>query len=247
MAYRYRALQRLGIDPSADSSKYFRKAIYAHTTRDIAPHEQDNDARVRAYIISKNIHRRHLTAEQRREVIAKVIAAKPEASDRQIAKQVKADHKTVGAIRKAKEATGEVPPVDKRVGGDGRARNQPKPKRGKPQQLPDDPEGREERDRLIAEIKTELSAAEQNKQEALSAMKGLVEVLMQANPQVRVQYFALLWDNFRDEMIKAQSVSIKKVWPNHDAIYADGNAPPPDVGADNMRAQIAVIVDGPTA
>lgn len=78
-----------------------------------------------AYIISANIHRRHLTAEQRREVIAKVIAARPEASDRQIAKQVRADHKTVGTIRKKKEATGEVSPVEKRTGADGKVRAQP--------------------------------------------------------------------------------------------------------------------------
>src|SRR5207253_1860194 len=91
---RYLALQRLGIEPSADQKQYFRKAIYAHTVGgEIAPHEQSNDDRVRTYVISKNIHRRHLTAEQKRDLIAKVIAAKPEASDRQIAKQVKADHK----------------------------------------------------------------------------------------------------------------------------------------------------------
>ncbi len=130
---RYRALQRLGIDPSADPGKYFRKAIYAHTVGgEIAPHEQNNDDRVRAYVISKNIHRRHLTPEQKRDLIAKVIAAKPEASDRRIAKQVKADHKTVGAIRRAKESTGEVSPVAKRVGADGKARKQPAKKKTAP-------------------------------------------------------------------------------------------------------------------
>jgi hypothetical protein len=98
--YRYRALQRLGIDPSADPSRYFRKALYVHSVGGEArPHEQSNDDRVRAYIISKNIHRRHLTAEQRRELIAKLVKAQPEKSNRQIAKQVKVDHKTVAAER----------------------------------------------------------------------------------------------------------------------------------------------------
>jgi hypothetical protein len=78
-----------------------------------------------AWVISRNIHRRHLTAEQKREVITKLLKAQPEKSDRQIAKQVKADHKTVGAVRKAKESTGEVSPVAKRTGADGKARNLP--------------------------------------------------------------------------------------------------------------------------
>jgi hypothetical protein len=98
---RYRALQRLGIDPTADPTKYFRKALYVHTAGgEIAPHEQSNDERVRAYIISKNIHRRHLTAEQRRALIAKLIKAQPEKSDRQVAKTAKVDHKTVAGVRR---------------------------------------------------------------------------------------------------------------------------------------------------
>jgi hypothetical protein len=84
------------------------------------------------YVLSVNIHRRHLTEEQRRELIAKIIKAKPEASDRAIAKQVKRDHKTVAKVRKKMESTGEVSPVQKRVGADGKSRAKPKPKSAKP-------------------------------------------------------------------------------------------------------------------
>src|SRR5262245_22903210 len=52
-----------------------------------------------ALAISLNIHRRHLTAEQRRELIARVIASTPERSDRQIAATVKASPTTVGTVR----------------------------------------------------------------------------------------------------------------------------------------------------
>jgi ParB-like nuclease domain len=48
-----------------------------------------------AFILSKNVHRRHLTADQRRELIAQVLRAKPQASNRKIAQQTKADHKTM--------------------------------------------------------------------------------------------------------------------------------------------------------
>src|SRR5262249_58475501 len=39
--------------------------------------------------------------------------------------QVKADHKTVGAIRKKKEVTGEIPQLKKTTGADGKARKRP--------------------------------------------------------------------------------------------------------------------------
>jgi hypothetical protein len=64
------------------------------------------------YVVSTNVHRRHLTAEQKREIIARVLKAKPEASDRQIAKGAKVDHKTVGAVREKLEARGEIPHVE---------------------------------------------------------------------------------------------------------------------------------------
>src|SRR5262249_26917525 len=45
-----------------------------------------------AYVISANIHRRHLTGEQKRELIVKLLKAAPEKSNRQIAKTVGASH-----------------------------------------------------------------------------------------------------------------------------------------------------------
>jgi hypothetical protein len=80
------------------------------------------------YVISANIHHRHLTAEQKREIIAKVIKAKPEASNRQIAKQVKADDKTVGKVRREMEATADIPQLDT-TGADGKARPTKKKRR----------------------------------------------------------------------------------------------------------------------
>jgi hypothetical protein len=77
-------------------------------------------------VLSLNINRRHLTEEDRRDLIAKIIKAKPEASDRAIAKKVKRDHKTVAKVRKKMESTGEVSPVEKRVGADGKKRVKPK-------------------------------------------------------------------------------------------------------------------------
>jgi hypothetical protein len=87
-----------------------------------------------AYVISANIHRRHLTAEQKRDLIAKVIAAQPDKSDRQIAKMVKADHKTVGKARRQGEDVGTIPHVETRT--DTRGRKQPAKKPAQPPVTP---------------------------------------------------------------------------------------------------------------
>jgi hypothetical protein len=76
-----------------------------------------------AYAISANVHRRQLTAEQKRDAIAKVLKARPGQSDRAIAKQVKRDHKTVGKVRKELEDVGTIPHVDTRT--DSKGRQQP--------------------------------------------------------------------------------------------------------------------------
>src|SRR5215831_7774662 len=80
-----------------------------------------------AFVISHNIHRRHLTAEQRRELIAKLITAQPEKSDRQIAKIAKVSPTTVGTKRAKMEKAGDVSKLDTRR--DTRGRKQPSKKK----------------------------------------------------------------------------------------------------------------------
>jgi hypothetical protein len=75
-----------------------------------------------AYVVSANLRRRHLTQEQKRELIAKLVKAQPEKSNRQIAKVVKVDHKMVGTARAKLAATGEIPQLKKTVGADGKRR-----------------------------------------------------------------------------------------------------------------------------
>jgi hypothetical protein len=224
---RYRALQQLdGIDPSANPG-YFRKAIYAHTSGgDVAPHEQDNDARMRAYVISKNIHRRHLTAEQKREIIAKVIAAKPEASDRQIAKQVKADHKTVGSVRAERESTGELSPVEKRVGLDGKARKRPAKKANRKAREARELARVEEEGKRVFQAEAEELAAD-----LINADRELARALHEFLECIDAVYLIDALGHLLElgDVLAAAPVE---------------NAPPPDVGADNMKAQIAALDDG---
>src|SRR4051812_48742255 len=48
-----------------------------------------------AYVVSSNLRRRHLTAEQKRDVITKLLKANPERSDRATAKIAGVHHETV--------------------------------------------------------------------------------------------------------------------------------------------------------
>jgi hypothetical protein len=52
-----------------------------------------------AFALSLNVHRRHLNAEKKRDLIAAVLKAKPELSDREIARMTKSSPTTVGKKR----------------------------------------------------------------------------------------------------------------------------------------------------
>jgi hypothetical protein len=77
---------------------------------------------VTAWIISKNIRRRHLNPKQKRDLIAKVLTLTPEKSNRAVAKTIGVDHKTVAAVRADAERTGEIPQLNTTTGTDGKSR-----------------------------------------------------------------------------------------------------------------------------
>ncbi len=61
------------------------------------------------YVLSANVHRRHLTPEQKREAIAAFIKADPKASDRKVGKALKVDGKTVASVREQAGRNAETP------------------------------------------------------------------------------------------------------------------------------------------
>ena len=85
-----------------------------------------------AYVISANIHRRHLNVEQRQELLITLIARSPGKSDRQIGNEIGVDHKTVGRARTKGEDVGHIPHVRTRT--DTKGRKQPVKPRGMTQQ-----------------------------------------------------------------------------------------------------------------
>jgi ParB-like chromosome segregation protein Spo0J len=118
---RYRAALAAGLSVAT--------IINDHTRQDYALEQGGEPV---AYVISTNIHRRHLTPEDKIKYLAQLVAAQPEKSDRLLAKEAGVSHPTMAKARREAEATGKALPVAKRVGSDGRARKQParKAKRG---------------------------------------------------------------------------------------------------------------------
>jgi ParB-like chromosome segregation protein Spo0J len=90
--------------------------------------EHSHDFDPYAYVTSINLHRRHLTANQKRDLIAKLLKATPEKSDRQIAGMIKASPTTVGKVRTEVEATGDVSKLDTRTDSKGREQPARKPR-----------------------------------------------------------------------------------------------------------------------
>jgi hypothetical protein len=87
-----------------------------------------------AYVLAANIHRRHLTVDQKKEIVVKLLRAKPETPNLQIAKQVKVDDKTVAKVRTDLERRSEIPNVKTKTDTKGRKQpaHKPKPKAAPP-------------------------------------------------------------------------------------------------------------------
>jgi hypothetical protein len=215
---RYRACLAAGIEPS------FACKAYSDQITDPA-----------AYVISANLHRRHLTAEQKREVIAKVIAAKPEASDRQIAKVVKADHKTVARARAEAEDVGKVPHVETRT--DTKGRKQPA-KKGWSRERHKAHRARE-RGKPIA-VKPNY---DDQPKVAAEEISRVAYRLIQLDIGLAHDLCTILEAGQADRLAFDLDTGIEIESRQEDAPQIE-NAPPPDIGAENMRAQIAALDDG---
>ena len=88
--HRYAACQKLGLTP---------------TTEVFTGSEED----ARLFVLSANLHRRHLTLEQKKAIVEAELKRDPAQSDRSIAKKAKVDHKTVATERPKRNRVGKFP------------------------------------------------------------------------------------------------------------------------------------------
>jgi hypothetical protein len=82
-----------------------------------------------AWVVSQNLRRRHLTAAQKRELIAKVLKAQPEKSDLAISRVTQSSDKTVTKVRTELERRSEIPNVKSKIDSKGRRQPSSKKKR----------------------------------------------------------------------------------------------------------------------
>jgi ParB-like chromosome segregation protein Spo0J len=62
----------------------------------------------KGFVLDRNIHRRHLTTAQKQELIKRLLQDNPSASDRQIAKMLGVNHRTVAASRERMRPKGDI-------------------------------------------------------------------------------------------------------------------------------------------
>lgn len=79
----------------------------------------DSEDAKRDLALRLNVHRRSLTREQKRELLANLIKAAPEKSDRQHAAAVGVSHHTASAVRGDLESGGQIAHQPERIGADG--------------------------------------------------------------------------------------------------------------------------------
>jgi hypothetical protein len=159
-----------------------------------------------AYVISANLHRRHLTAEQRRDVIAELLKAVPEKSNRQIAEMVKASHVTVGSVRADLERRGQIGHVETHTDTRGRVQPATKPKpprhqvraaaRSEEQKRRQAPAGNGVDPEASANRrKTEAAQAEEPSTESPSLLQEIAELIKARGPLI--ERFILYSRRFR--------------------------------------------------
>jgi hypothetical protein len=119
-----------------------------------------------AFVISANVHRRHLTPEKKREVIAELLKADPTKSNRRIAETVNVDDKTVAAVRRELESGAEIPHLTKIVGKDGKTQTRKQQSPGTKPKVAAAPSAKETKPYTPADIadraqqRSELAAAQ---------------------------------------------------------------------------------------
>lgn len=153
-----------------------------------------------------NLARRHLDRAQKRDLIAAQLKDTPKKSNRQIAEDLKVDHKTVQAVRQASQRRGEIPHVSKIVDKSGRSQPVKRPDRQKvpARRVVLDPDFQAEADAAARDIEierderialggaTELEAENKNLKQQIIRLDRRIAALTEENSSLT--YRASMWE-----------------------------------------------------
>jgi hypothetical protein len=200
-----------------DGRNRYRACLAAAVEPEFRAYKFKNSAEAAAHVISANIHRRHLTAEQKREIIAKLIKATPEKSNRQIAKQAKVHHETVASVRTEQEARGGIRHVEKRT--DTKGRKQPTKKTRKPGYAQRDAEPSDDPKASAERMKAAHAAAEAERDERETArLFAINENPLAGNPKDRftlkcaIACDAAHYDGPIDDEVIEAAAKVRNAW-----------------------------------
>jgi hypothetical protein len=200
-----------------------------------------------AFVISANIHRRHLTAEQRQHLLITLIARAPEKSDRQFGKEVGVDHKTIASARAKGEDVGSIPHVVTRTDTKGRKQPACKSRKGgrakgaeptapigQSQPPPRDdigPDSRAEAERLRVRV-DELQADKRRLEVKIRGLEGEIEDLrakLKTGGDMSIGEFQVAIKKW-EETVATQRIIIAHLENENAKLRAEVAAPPTDDG-----------------
>jgi hypothetical protein len=145
--------------------------------------------------LSLNVHRRHLTTSQKRELIETLLKRRPEMSDRQIGEIVKADGKTVAKPRRDLEQRADIPHVESRTDSKGRKQPSNKPERKPPPILND------KLDAALREAEVKIATAKA----AINARMSASSVAIRDLPPMQGESFLVI-----DKCLKKIQASVQE-------------------------------------
>jgi hypothetical protein len=122
------AMEAVGISLVCESGRFDRAALGGACVNDVIRRVVEGDPY--EYVVSANLHRRHLTAKQKRQIVADLLKANPARSNNATAKLAKVDDKTVASVRTELETRSEIPNAKNRTDTTGRPQPARKPRAG---------------------------------------------------------------------------------------------------------------------
>lgn len=159
-----------------------------------------------------NLARRHLDREQKRALIAQQLRETPQLSNRQIARDLGCDDKTVAAVRDELISTAEIPQLEKTIGADGRERTT-SPERPSAYRYVDQSAAGQ---KAIVEGSREIRAAKQ--QERREERIATVAAMAQPSPGLPSGRYPVIYADppWRYEFAESESRAIENQYPTMD-------------------------------